>query len=242
MNISKSLVSGALIAGAAAAAPAQAAELSANISAANNYIWRGLTQTTNDAAVQGGLDFALDNGLYAGTWTSNVKYGPDDAYSYENDYYAGWSGSKGDWTFDVGYLYYNYDNDADFDFGEVYGTIGFRNLSFSAYGLANTEADEGPGQDFDAFKTYYLSLDYGFEILDGIEIGLHGGYHTGDFQEAFNGTTGSYYDYNVSLSKGGFGFMISDTDVDGPAAEGGLDNDEVKFVVSYSVDFDLWSN
>ena len=33
--------------------------------------------------------------------------------------------------------------------------------------------------------------------------------------------------------------MISDTDVDGPAAEGGLDNDEVKFVVSYSVDVDL---
>ena len=33
--------------------------------------------------------------------------------------------------------------------------------------------------------------------------------------------------------------MISDTDISGPAAEGGLDNDEVKFVVSYSVDVDL---
>jgi len=243
MKIRNSLVSGALIAGAAAAAPAvHANELSGNISVTNNYIWRGLTQTTNDAAVQGGIDFAMDNGLYAGTWASNAKFGPDDVYSYENDYYAGWSGSKDNWTFDIGYLYYNYDNEADFDFGEVYGTIGWKSLSFSAYVLANTEANSGPSQDFDAGKTYYLSLDYSFMVLDDIEIGLHGGYYDGDFQEAFNGTDGDYYDYNISLSKGGFGFMISDTNVDGPAADGQYDNDKVKFVVSYSVDFDLWSN
>jgi len=225
--------------GLAVAAPSQAGSLSANVSMTNNYIWRGLTQTENEAAVQGGIDYAADSGFYVGTWASNVNYGAGDVYSYEHDIYAGYAFEAGGMTFDVGYLYYNYDSEANFDFGEVYATIGMGGFSFSGYFLTNTEADEGPDQDFEAFGTYYLSADYGFEIGNGVEMGLHVGYHDGDFAEAFNGTDDGYFDYNISLSKGGFGFMITDTNAGGPAAEGGYDNDEPKFVVSYSVDVDL---
>lgn len=238
MQFKKSITAAAVVAAGLMASPSYA-DLSANASVTNNYIWRGLTQTQNDAAVQGGIDYAHESGFYAGTWVSNVDYAPADVYSYEHDIYAGFGGEVGGFTYDVGYLYYNYDEEAEFDFGEVYGTIGIAGFSASAYVLTNTEADEVGDQDFDAGQTYYVSLDYGFTVAEDIEIGLHVGYHDGDFQEAFNGTDGDYYDYNISLSKGGFGFMISDTDVGGPAAEGGLDNDEVKFVVSYSVDVDL---
>ena len=239
MKIRTSIAATAALAGLCVAAPGQADTLSANVSVTNNYIWRGLTQTENEAAVQGGIDWASDGGFYVGTWVSNVNYGPSDVYSYEHDIYAGYAFSAGGLDFDIGYLYYNYDKEADFDFGEVYGTIGFGGFSFGLWVLTNTEADEGPGQDFSAGKTYYVSADYGFELRDGLELGFHIGYHDGDFAEAFNGSDGGYYDYNVSLSKGGFGFMITDTNVDGPAADGGYDNDQVKFVVSYSVDFDL---
>ena len=246
MQFKKSLTAAAVVTAGLISAQASAADgysVSANASVTNNYIWRGLTQTTNDAAVQGGIDFAHDSGFYVGTWVSNVEYAPDDNYSYENDWYAGFSGEIGSITFDVGYLYYNYDEEAEFDFGEVYGTIGFAGFSASAYVLTNTEADEddfpGLDYDFDAGEAYYISLDYGFTIAEDVEIGLHYGYHDGDFMEAFNGADGDYSDYNISISKGGFSFMVSDTDVDGPAAEGGLDNDEVKWVVSYSVDVDL---
>ena len=102
--------------------------------------------------------------------------------------------------------------------------------------LANTEADEGEGQDFGFGEAYYLSLDYGFELSNGVGVGLHIGHHDGDFAEAFNGNASGYTDYNVSFSKDGFTFMISDTNVKGGAAEGGYDNDSVKFVVSYAVD------
>lgn len=243
MQFKKSLTAAAVVTAGLISAQASAADgysVSANASVTNNYIWRGLTQTTNDAAVQGGIDFAHDSGFYVGTWVSNVEYAPDDAYSYENDWYAGYSGEVGEVTFDVGYLYYNYDEEAEFDFGEIYATLGWKGFSVSYYGLTNTEADEVGDQDFDAFQTYYISADYGFTIFEDVEIGLHYGYHDGDFQEAFNGTDGDYSDYNISISKGGFSFMVSDTDVDGPAAEGGLDNDEVKWVVSYSVDVDLF--
>lgn len=241
MNTTRSLVAGIALAGAAVAVPAHANELTANATVTNNYIWRGLTQTTNEPAVQGGVDFTHDTGLYVGTWVSNVQYESDDVYSYEHDMYAGYAGSFGEnWTYDVGYLYYNYDDEAEFDFGEVYGTIGFKDFSFSVYALTNTEADESEGQNFDAFETYYLSADYTFQVLGGMDVGLHVGYHDGDFSEAFNGVDGDYYDYNVSISRGGFGFMITNTNADGDFAAGGArDNDEVKFVVSYSVDFDL---
>ncbi len=238
MHFKKSLVAAAVAACGLATAPAYA-ELSANASVTNNYIWRGLTQTENEAAVQGGLDYAHESGFYAGTWVSNVNYGAGDVYSYEHDMYLGFGGEVGGLTYDVGYLYYNYDKEAEFDFGEVYASIGMGGFSVGAWVLTNTEADEVGDQDFSAGETYYLSADYAFEVGDGIEIGLHAGYHDGDFSEAFNGVDGDYYDYNISLSKGGFGFMITDTNAGGGASEGGFDNDEMKFVVSYSVDVSL---
>ena len=239
MQFKKSLTAAAVVTAGLMAAPTYADSFSANASVTNNYIWRGLTQTTNEPAIQGGIDYGHDSGFYVGTWVSNVQYASDDVYSYEHDMYLGFSGEAGGFSYDIGYLYYNYDEEAEFDFGEVYGTIGVGGFSFSAYVLTNTEADEVGDQDFSAGETYYLSADYGFEVGNGIEIGLHVGYHDGDFSEAFNGVDGDYYDYNISLSKGGFGFMITDTDAGGGAAEGGLDNDEIKFVVSYSVDVDL---
>jgi len=216
----------------------QADEWTANFAASNNYIWRGLTQSVNEAAISGGIDFAADSGFYAGTWASNVSYAADDVYSYEHDMYAGFAGEAGGISYDIGYLYYNYDAEAEFDFGEVYGSIGFGAFTLGLNVLANTEADEGPGQDFGFGEATYLYADYTTEVGDGIELGFHIGRHEGDFSEAFNGVPGEYIDYNISLSKNGFSFMITSTDlVDaGPDA---LDNDDVKFVVGYGMDFEL---
>jgi len=217
---------------------AQAGELTANAAASNNYIWRGLTQSVNESAVSGGLDYAFDGGAYVGTWASNVSYAAGDAFSYEHDLYGGYAGEAGGFSYDVGYLYYNYDAEAEFDFGEIYGSIGINGFTFGINILANTEADEGPGQDFGFGEATYVYADYGFALTEELELGLHVGYHEGDFNEAFNGVPGNYTDYSISLSTGGFSFMITDTDLD-DAGPDGLDNDEVKFVVGYSMDFDI---
>ena len=221
--------------------PAFADDLSANVSVTNNYIWRGLTQTTNEAAVQGGIDYSHDSGFYAGTWASNVQYGADDVYSYEHDLYFGFAGESGDISYDVGYLYYNYDAEAEFDFAEIYGSVGYGAFSATLYLLAHTEADEMDGQDFGFGKASYVSLDYATEIMNGTELGLHVGHHQGDFAEAFNGLTESYNDWAISVSKDGFSFAITGTDMDSdePAAGGAYDNDEIKFVVSYGIDIQL---
>ena len=93
-------------------------------------------------------------------------------------------------------------------------------------------------QDFGFGSTYYLSLDYGFELENGLGIGLHIGRHDGDFNEAFNGVPGDYTDYNVSFAVQEFSLTISGTDLSDVGPDG-LDNDAVKFVIAYSAEFDL---
>ena len=237
-SFKKALIAVALTtAGLTAAAPSYA-EITANASVTSNYIWRGLTQTTNDAAVQGGIDYANESGFYAGTWVSNVNYGADDVYSYEHDLYFGFSGESGDISYDVGYLYYNYDAEAEFDFAEVYGSVGFGGLSVTLSLLAHTEADEGEGRDYGFGQASYISVDYGFPVLNGAEVGIHVGYHQGDFAEDFNVVPDGYADYGVSLSKDGFSFAITGTDLDDSGADA-YDNDSIKFTVGYAVDFEL---
>ena len=223
------------------------AEVTANGSVTNNYLWRGLTQSNNEAAVQGGIDYANDSGFYIGTWASNVEYGSDDGYSYEHDVYLGYSGGSDDFSWDVGYLYYNYDDSQKFDFGEVYGSIGVGGFSATLSILANTEADEpSSAVDYGFGEAYYLSLDYGFELENGMGISLHVGQHDGDFVDAFNGIAvngdASYIDYNVTFTVDNFSMMISDTDLPNSgcfACGGYLDNGEMKFVVGYGMDFEL---
>ena len=225
----------------AASAPSMA-EVTANVSITNNYIWRGLTQTMNDPAIQGGIDYSHESGFYAGTWVSNVGYVAEDAFNYEHDMYFGFAGETDMFSYDVGYLYYNYDDNVGYDFSEVYGSIGFGNFSATLFLLAHAEPDEGPGQDFGFGEATYLSLDYTIPLQSGTEITLHLGHHQGDFAEDFNVVNESYLDYGVTVANGGFAFMISGTDLDndsGGATDPYLDNDEIKFTVSYSVDFAL---
>lgn len=78
-----------------------------------------------------------------GIWVFNVKYGVDDVYFYEYDIYFGYVGEVGDILYDVGYLYYNYDIEVGYDFGEIYGIVGYGNFSVILYVLVNVELDEG---------------------------------------------------------------------------------------------------
>ena len=229
----------AITMGALGAESVYADDLTANVAVYNNYVWRGLTQTANDAAVQGGIDYVSDDGWYVGTWLSNANFGANDAFSFEHDIYAGYGGEYNGFEYDVGYLYYNYDDKAEFDFGEIYGSVAYQGFSFGVNLLTNTEADEGPGQDFGFGESIYLSANYGFKIIYDLEVGLHVGWQDGDFNEAFNGVPGSYFDFNVSVAKNGFSFMVTTTDLDDAGPDDPFGNDEVRFVVGYSHEFDL---
>ena len=73
------LISGAAIAQtapAAAAAPAPEPDFTwtGNVGLFSQYIFRGVSQTNEKPAVQGGFDLGHKSGLYAGVWGSNVSW------------------------------------------------------------------------------------------------------------------------------------------------------------------------
>ena len=74
MNFSRTIIASALLATAGVAQ----AELSANLGVVSNYYFRGVTQTGDAAAVQGGIDYNHESGFYLGTWASNVDFSGDD--------------------------------------------------------------------------------------------------------------------------------------------------------------------
>ncbi|MEO5345234.1 MAG: TorF family putative porin [Magnetococcus sp. YQC-9] len=92
-----------------AAPPASPHTFTANIGAVNNYIFRGLTQTWDHPAAQGGIDYAHDSGLYAGLWASNISNKYIAGGSAEIDLYGGYNGKfNPDWTWTVGLIGYLY--------------------------------------------------------------------------------------------------------------------------------------
>ncbi len=120
MKLTKGFAALALL---AAGTTANAAELSATITGTTDYDFRGVTQTAQDPAIQGSVDFAADNGLYAGVWASNIDWGNGDP-NVEIDYYGGWAGGE-DITWDLGVAYYTYLGASSSNYAEYYAGLGW---------------------------------------------------------------------------------------------------------------------
>ncbi|MBE0361968.1 hypothetical protein PULV_a3626 [Pseudoalteromonas ulvae UL12] len=201
------------------------AEVTANIAASSNYFWRGITQTADQAAVSGGIDYSNESGFYAGTWVSNIDFGTQTSASYEMDFYAGFSQSMGDFSYDVGYVYYAYpDAASSIDFGELYGAVAWQWLEGKVSYLTHAQNDASAEEDM-----LYVELNAAFEILNGTELAFHLGQSSGDTVQEWYGED-RYIDYGVTLAKDGFSLGLLQTD---------LDDDDFKVFVGYSIDFTL---
>ena len=103
------------------------ASVSANVSFASDYIWRGMTLSVGPA-IQGGFDYEAESGFYAGIWGSNVNF--NDGAGSELDYYFGYGFELGSVGVDLGYVAFDYpDNTEGLDFEEIvvglsYGDLG----------------------------------------------------------------------------------------------------------------------
>ena len=138
----KTLLTVAILGSLFAAAQAQAGA-SANVGVTSNYVFRGITQTDDKPAVQGGLDYSHDSGLYAGTWVSNIDFTPEDnaatGSGAEVDVYGGIKRDlKGGLSYDVGVIDYTYPSKKTADSGagditEVYTKLGYKGASFETY-------------------------------------------------------------------------------------------------------------
>jgi len=69
---------------------AEESNLSWNISAVSEYIFRGASESDEHPTLQGEVNWALPAGFYVGSWASGIDYGPGEP-SMEVDYYLGWN-------------------------------------------------------------------------------------------------------------------------------------------------------
>jgi uncharacterized protein (TIGR02001 family) len=195
--------------------------LTGNIGVTSNYIWRGVTQTDDQAAVQGGIDYVHDDNLYAGVWTSNYGNGN----GYELDLYGGYRGTLGDIPFDAGIIMYQYPvADTGADATEIYGKFDFDLFSAMA---AFTLDKDGTTQDSDL----YLSIGSDVELRNDLYMTLLFGMYEFDDPAAED-----YKHFHVALKKDEFSFALDKNDKDRPAS---ADPGEMRVSVSWTRSFDL---
>ncbi|MCK8515143.1 TorF family putative porin [Methylonatrum kenyense] len=138
------------------------AEFSANIGVTSNYIFRGLTQTDDGAAVQGGLDYGHESGVYVGAWASNVDFEIEGSNftGYELDGWIGFAGAFEQLNYDLGYIYYAYPGSRDLkdsDFGEIYLNLNVDMLTVGVFYVTNAESEVR--EQFKDAVYYYANLD-----------------------------------------------------------------------------------
>ena len=105
---------------------------SATLTAASNYLFRGISQTDNIPAVQGSFDYSLDLdegfGIYAGVWGSNLNFKDGGDAQLEVDTYFGMQGSSGKFSWKFGGIYYGYPGTESFrkyNYWEIAGNTGY---------------------------------------------------------------------------------------------------------------------
>ena len=183
----------------AAAAQDEAAEesdsgFSWNAALTSDYVFRGVSQTDEDPALQLGMDFSFDNGFYVGAWGSNVDFGTGSP-DIELDTYIGWNTDLSDSVnLDLMLNRYNYFGEADW-----YGSADYNEL------IATLSVNE----------TYNFTLGYTNDVYnlddDGYYYGLAGSWGLGEAwgldasvgRSAFGSSTfiEDYTDWSLSVNR-----------------------------------------
>ena len=138
--------------------------VSANVTLASEYRFRGVDLSGGDFAIQGGVDVAHDSGFYVGTWASSLDEQTVGFGSTELDIYGGWSGDLTDGlAADVGVIGYLYPDagPGDFDYIELYGSLGLTlGPAETTVGVAYAPKQDSLGGD----DNFYIYGDVGVGI------------------------------------------------------------------------------
>lgn len=207
-SLAKALLASSMLFSAVNASAADPITVSGSAAFTSDYLFRGVSQTSNNAAVQGAMTFTHESGAYFSMWGSSIASGVG---GLELDTLLGYSGKAGEVAYDVGVMRYNYpglnDNNAAFeaDYNEVYASV-------STMG-AKVGFNYSPDYFFESDKFLYLYASYGTEVGG---VGLFGSVGMNKFDSAAMmsqalGTTGSddsYIDYKLAASKAISGITV----------------------------------
>jgi uncharacterized protein (TIGR02001 family) len=208
----------------------------------SDYRFRGVSQSDEGMAVQGGITISHESGLYVGAWGSNLAgWGTFGGANMELDLIAGFKVPVGEGTLDAGVTWYMYPSGAsETDFAELYaklsGTVGPIGLTGTVAYAPSQEAlgnwdPVGPTIDpGDKEDNLYLAGDATYAV-EGAPITLkaHIGYSDGNPGLGPNGTsvapTGTYFDWLIGadiVPISGLTLSVAYVDTDISEAEAAL--------------------
>jgi len=169
------------------------AQFSFNLGATSDYVWRGVTQTEGDPALQGGIDWDHASGFYLGGWASNISF--DGESDIEVDFYGGiLVPLPNDVELDLGYMRYEYmDSDAE---DEVYAGLSWKDIEVKY------------ARGFEV-NWHYLEGNLALPLPSDFELGLHFGRFDFDDDEDYN-----EWKATVARPWKGFDFELAFTDTD----------------------------
>ena len=217
-----------VLAGLAFASTAQAGT-TGTLSLTSDYVFRGVSQTNQEPALQGGLEYAAESGAYIGAWGSNVSWLSDlsstaapISSSLELDVYGGYRGKFSDSvSFDVGALYYWYPGDFPSGFNsadtlEVYAGISVAASEKITLGAKYSVSATDLFGYVDSSGSGYLDLSANFVVAEGWTLGAHAGKQW--IEGSGNGPF-EYADWKLGITKAfdsGFsvGLAYTGTDAD----------------------------
>lgn len=185
----------------------------ANVGFVSEYRYRGISQTEKKPALQGGLDYSHESGLYVGTWASNVDWietianqsGKSTQNSLEWDFYGGYKMPVGPVTLDVGVLQYYYpgssiNNSSQPSFNTLEGYLG---LSWEFLTFKYSYAFSNLFGTIDSKGSQYYDLSASYDVWEGFIVGAHIGR-----QSVANNSKLSYNDWKIGVSKEVFGVTV----------------------------------
>jgi uncharacterized protein (TIGR02001 family) len=208
---------------------------SANVGLYTDYTFRGISQTQEKPAVQGGIDWSLDTGyqgvgVYLGAWGSNVDFNDGDEAQVEMDFYGGLTRTFGPVDAKIGFIYYAYPGAAgslNYDFIE--GTIGLSGEIMS--GLTLGVSYNGTREYFgDSGDAHYFNAGLSYAVpMKGLDLTLFGNAGRQLIQKNDIWGTPDYWDWkigatlavtpNISISA-----FYTDTDISKADCTGGSEN------------------
>jgi len=213
----KKLVGAAIVAGLSiASAGAANAEVSANISLTTDYVFRGVSLSDNEPAIQGGFDWANEQ-FYAGVWGSSITDG------MELDLYAGFTPTLGTLEFDLGVVGYFYpgadDDDAEFDYYELLAAVSMPLTERFSLGGGVYYSPENYGETGNAT---YFEINGAYAVSDALEFSAAYGNQSiedADGEDGVDVTDDSDYNtWNIGGAYAFHGFSLDlryhDTDID----------------------------
>lgn len=202
----------ALTLGLFAAAPASAEDLklSANVGLVSDYVFRGVSQTNENAALQGGVD-ATYGSFYAGAWASTVDFGDDTGA--EVDVYGGYRTEAAGYALDFGVIGYLYPKEPD---GADYTYVEFKAAASRAIGPATVGAAVYYSPDFFGTadkEAVYTEVNGSFSPIDKVTV-------SGAFGFQYLDHSDDYSTWNVGVTYAidpavGLDVRYHDTDVKG---------------------------